>query len=92
MAKEKTQKLLSSINGELDLDDDILSEVDSDVDPAWIPNNEDNDTSKNVSSLSGRCLGHKKISNSGHMPSTSSSINNNNLPDDSTMPFKVLLL
>lgn len=74
----------------MDLDDDILSEVDSDVDPAWIPNNNDNDTSKNVNSFPSRYFGHKKFSSSGHTPSTSSSINNNNnLPDDSTMPFKV---
>jgi len=95
LAKEKTQQLLSRLNGELDLDDnDVLSDTDSDVDPAWIPNNDDNDASKSSNSINSR---HKKYSkerrsNTGHRPSTSSKINNNNNdndhPDDSTL-FKV---
>lgn len=100
MAKEKTQKLLNSIKSDAD-DEDILSDADSDVDPAWIPN-DDNDTSKNSNVFSNRRhFNHKKFSkeqcsNSGHNPSTSSSINNNcynNQIDDSTitMPFKVLI-
>lgn len=85
MAKEKTQQLLSKLNGELDVDDnDILSDADSDVDPAWIPNNDDNDTFKNSSSINHR---HKKYSkehssNSSHPPSTSSSTSNNNNNND----------
>ncbi|XP_060858706.1 uncharacterized protein LOC132936056 [Metopolophium dirhodum] len=92
LAKEKTQQLLSRLNGELDLDDnDALSDTDSDVDPAWIPNNDDNDASKSSNSINSR---HKKYSkerrsNIGHPPSTSSKINNNNNdndhPDDSTL-------
>lgn len=100
LAKEKTQKLLSSINGELDLDDDeLLSDGDSDIDPAWIPNSDDNDSSKNPTSIANRRqFSHKKYSreytNSVHLPTTSSLINNNNNDhlDDSTdtMPFKVM--
>lgn len=101
MAKEKTQKLLNTIRSDAD-EEDILSDADSDVDPAWIPN-DDNDTSKNLNVFSNRRhFNHKKFSkeqcsNSGHNPSTSSSINNNhynNQIDDSTvtMPFKVLIL
>jgi len=96
LAKEKSQQLLSSLNGELDVDDnDALSDTDSDVDPAWIPNNDDNDVSKTSNSINSR---HKKYSkeqnsNIGHSPSTSSSINNNNNDndhlDDSTL-FKVV--
>ncbi|CAH1733158.1 unnamed protein product [Aphis gossypii] len=90
LAKEKSQQLLSSLNGELDVDDnDGLSDTDSDVDPAWIPNNDDNDISKTSNSINSR---HKKYSkeqnsNIGHSPSTSSSINNNNNDhlDDSTI-------
>jgi len=92
LAKEKSQQLLSTLNGELDVDDDVLSDTDSDVDPAWIPNNDDNDASKNSNSINSR---HKKYSkelssNTGRPPSTSSSINNNNNDhlDDSTL-FKV---
>ncbi|XP_026818161.1 myb-like protein O isoform X2 [Rhopalosiphum maidis] len=85
LAKEKSQQLLSSLNGELDVDDnDALSDTDSDVDPAWIPNNDDNDISKTSNSINSR---HKKYSkeqnsNIGHSPSTSSSINNNNNNDN----------
>lgn len=98
MAKEKTQKLLSNINGELDAEDDDLSGTDSDIDPAWKPNSDDNDASENPLSFSSRRLfSHKKYSkvqcsNSGNTPSTSSSNHNNNIDhlDDSTIPFKVL--
>jgi len=95
LAKEKTQQLLSRLSGELDQDDnDVLSDTDSDVDPAWIPNNDDNDATKSSNSINSR---HKKYlkeqsSNINHPPSTSSSINNNNNDndhlDDSTL-FKV---
>lgn len=95
LAKEKSQKLLSSINGELDIEDDTLSETDSDVDPAWIPNTDDNDTPKNYIAISGRR--HVKNSkdqnsNSENLPTTSSLSNNNN--DDSTaaVPFKVFII
>ncbi|XP_025196020.1 probable WRKY transcription factor protein 1 [Melanaphis sacchari] len=90
LAKEKSQQLLSSLNGELDVDDnDALSDTDSDVDPAWRPNNDDNDIPKISNSMNSR---HKKYSkeqnsNNSHSPSTSSSINNNNNDhlDDSTV-------
>jgi len=92
LAKEKTQQLLSRLNGELDVDDnDDLSDTDSDIDPAWIPKNDVNDASKSSNSIHSR---HKKQrSKIGHHPSTSSSINNNNNNDndhldDSTL-FKV---
>lgn len=100
MAKEKT-KLLSNI-GELGIDDDeeLLSDADSDIDPAWIPNSDDNDASKNCNPNSNRRqFKHKKYSkvnrsNSRLRSSTSPSmtINNNNKIEDSTviMPFKVL--
>lgn len=101
LAKEKTRKLLSSINGELDIEDDSLSETDSDVDPAWIPNTEDNDASKNCASISGR----RNVNNNKHskdqnsisenLPTTSSLTNNNNDKfDDSTamVPFKVFII
>lgn len=82
------------------MDDDDLSDADSDVDPAWIPSNDDNDTSKNPNLLlNRRHFSHKKFSkdhSSLDPPSTSSSINNNNndQTEDSTtaMPFKVLIL
>lgn len=101
MAKEKTQKLLSNVGGSLDEDD--ISGADSDVDPAWIPNNDENDVSRNISSvLNRRRFNHKKFSKNGHSPSTSSSINcnnnnntnnnNNHLDDSSTgVPFKVFI-
>lgn len=93
LAKEKSQQLLSRLNGELDVDDnDLSSDTDSDIDPAWIPNNDDNDASKSSNSINSR---HKKYSKGkrskiGRPPSTSSSINNNDNDhlDDSTL-FKV---
>lgn len=102
LAKEKSQKLLSSINGNLDFDeDDVLSEADSDVDPAWIPNSDENEMSKNFGAISSRRrFSHKKYSNNRHPPSTSSINNNNNnnnnnnhhLEDSTTVvPFKVLI-
>jgi len=95
LAKEKSQQLLSSLNGELDVDDnDLLSDADSDVDPAWIPNNDDNEASKNSNSINSRHKKHSKeqSSNIGKPPSTSSSINNNDNDhlDDSTL-FKVYI-
>jgi hypothetical protein len=74
-----------------------LSEPDSDIDPAWKPNSDDNDVSKDDfnSNLNRRNFSHKKFSKSDHTPSTSSSINNNNndQSDDSNAPlFKVLIL
>lgn len=102
MAKEKT-KLLSSVSGELGMDDDedLLSDPDSDIDPAWKPNNDDNDASKNSNSNSNRRnFNHKKYSkvqcsNSEHLPAAPSiNINNNIQTEDSTatMPFKVICL
>ncbi|XP_025408586.1 uncharacterized protein LOC112682255 isoform X2 [Sipha flava] len=91
LAKEKTQKLISNIDGVLDEDDDLLSEPDSDIDPAWKPNSDDNDVSKDDfnSNLNRRNFSHKKFSKSDHTPSTSSSINNNNndQSDDSNAPL-----
>jgi len=94
LAKEKTQQLFSNLNGEFDVDDDVLSDTDSDVDPAWIPTNDDNDASKNSNSISSRHKKYSKEQGSNIPPSTSSSINNNNNNndndnlDDSTL-FKV---
>lgn len=85
-----------------DDEDNILSDADSDIDPAWKPNNDDNDVSKNSNLNSNRRnFIHKKYSkvqcsNNEHLPSTSPSINiNNNIQtDDSTvtMPYKVICL
>lgn len=101
MAKEKSQRLFNNINGELDGDeDDELSDTNSDVDPAWIPNNDNNDTPKNLNSSSSRRIGHskkltkKQYLNSDHSASTSSSLinNNNNHLDESTTLFKVKII
>lgn len=101
LAKDKSQKLLNDIDGVLDEDDDdLLSDPDSDIDPAWIPNNDDNDTTKNCNSVSNRrSFSHKKFSKekcskSEQLPSTSSSINNNNdrSADSNVALFKVLIL
>ncbi|VVC43818.1 Hypothetical protein CINCED_3A000178 [Cinara cedri] len=95
LAKEKTQKLLSSLNGELDIEDDSSSNTDSDVDPAWIPDTEDNDVTK--SSISGRQrhVNNNKYSKDQNsigesLPTTSSLSNNNNdkFDDSTVVPFK----
>lgn len=92
MAKEKTQKLLITLKSNAE-DEDVLSDANSDVDPAWVPNNDDNDASKNTSLFSNRRnFSHKKFSKEQCSRSGSSLINNNNQTDDLavTMPFKVL--
>lgn len=100
LAKEKTQKLLSSKNGELDVEDDSSADTDSDVDPAWMPDTEDNDSTKNYTSSSGRRHvnnnKHSKNQNSiGENPPPSSSLSNNNndkLDESTTVPFKVFII
>jgi len=101
LAKDKSQRLFNNVDDKLDVDDDDeLSDTNSDIDPAWIPNSDDNDKSKNLNSFSSRRYdGHKRYPkkqdfNSGHLPSTSTSINNNNNNnhlDESIAPFKVLI-
>lgn len=99
LAKEKSQKLLTSVNGDLDIDDDSISDPDSDIDPAWKPNSDDKDSTKNSSLMSNRRhFNHKKYSKemylkNCHLPSSTSSINNNvnDILDESTLiPFKVI--
>lgn len=96
LAKEKTQNVLINEDDLMDEDDDdLLSDPDSDIDPAWIPNSDDNDATKNCNSVSNRrSFSHKKFSKNkfskNEQPlSTSSSINNNNndQSDDSNVAF-----
>lgn len=92
LAKEKTQKILTTLESNAE-DEDCFSDANSDVDPAWVPKNDDIDTSKNTSlSSNRRNFSHKKFSKEQCSKSGSSLINNNNKTDDLavTMPFKVL--
>lgn len=98
LAKQKTQKLHGNINGELDIEDESLSETDSDVDPAWKPNTDENDSSKNYIAISGR----RHVKNSkdqnpiSENPRTTSALSNNNNDklDETTaaVPFKVSII
>lgn len=101
LAKEKSQELLSKAIANSD-DNDSISDPDSDIDPAWKPNNDEKDSTKNSNLvLSGRHFNHKKnskelyLKNCDQSTSLKSSINNNNVndtQDESTViPFKVLI-